>query len=62
MLVHVDGLVFPTNFMVVDMKGDISGSVIIGCLFLVTEKTLIDLETSELSLKSNNEKMVFNAY
>ncbi|XP_050902246.1 uncharacterized protein LOC127112282 [Lathyrus oleraceus] len=49
-LVHVNGLVFPANFMVVDMKGDISGSVILGCPFLVTEKALIDLEISELRL------------
>lgn len=28
-LVHVDGLVFHANFMVVDMKGDTCGSVIL---------------------------------
>lgn len=48
-LVHVDGLVFPTNFVVADMKGDTSGSVILGRPFLATEKALIDLETDELS-------------
>lgn len=30
MLVHVDGLVFPADFVVVDMNGDICGSVIRG--------------------------------
>lgn len=28
-LVHVEGLVFPADFMVVDMKGDTGGSVIL---------------------------------
>lgn len=28
-LVHVDGLIFPTNFMLVDMKGDTCGPIIL---------------------------------
>lgn len=62
MLVHVNGLVFPADFVVVDLKGDTCGSVILGCLFLAIGKVLIDLEIGELSLKFNNEKVVFNAY
>lgn len=61
-LVHVDDLVFPVDFVVVDMKGDTGGSIILECPFLVTGKALIDLEIRELSLKFNNEKMVCNAY
>ncbi|XP_050919528.1 uncharacterized protein LOC127137082 [Lathyrus oleraceus] len=61
-LVHVDGLVFPADFMVIDMKGDSRGSVILICPFLVTWKALIDVETSELVLKFNKEKAVFNMY
>ena len=55
-LVHVDGLVFPADFMVVDSKGYICGSLVLRHLFLVTWKELIDLETCELSLNLNNEK------
>ncbi|XP_050889027.1 uncharacterized protein LOC127094210 [Lathyrus oleraceus] len=33
-LLYVDGLVFPANFVVVDMKGDTWGSVILRCPFL----------------------------
>lgn len=62
MLVHVDGLVFPVDFMVVDMKGDIDDSIILEHPFLATGKMLIDLETCELSLKFKNKKVVFNAY
>lgn len=61
-LVHVNNLVFPADFVVVGMKGDTYGSVILGSPFLVTEKTLINLETGEISLKFNDEKMVFNVY
>lgn len=61
-LLHVDGFVFPSKFMVIDMKGDIRGSFILGRPFLATGKALIDMETGELSLKFNKEKVVFNVY
>lgn len=48
--------------MVVDMKGDTSDSMILERLFLATKKALIDVETGELCLKFNKEKMVFNVY
>lgn len=31
-------------------------------LFVATGKSLIDLETGEIILEFNNEKVVFNAY
>lgn len=55
---YVNGLVFTANFVVVDMKGDTWGSVILRCPFLEIGKTLIDLEAGELSLKINNKKGV----
>ncbi|XP_050916478.1 uncharacterized protein LOC127131608 [Lathyrus oleraceus] len=61
-LVYVDGLVFPADFVVIDMKGDSRGSVILECRFLATGKALIDMETCELILKFNKEKVVFNVY
>lgn len=62
MLVHIDGLVFPANFMVIDMKGDIGGSIILKRPFLDIGKALIDVEIDELSLKLNKENVVFNVY
>lgn len=61
-LVHVDGLTFLAYFVVIDMKDDSRGPIILGCPFLATEKEKIDVETSELVLKFNKEKVVFNAY
>ncbi|XP_050918445.1 uncharacterized protein LOC127135858 [Lathyrus oleraceus] len=61
-LVHVDGLVFPVNFVVVDMKGEISGLVILRHPFLTTRKALIDVETGDLRFKFNKKKVVFNVY
>ncbi|XP_050896177.1 uncharacterized protein LOC127102896 [Lathyrus oleraceus] len=57
-LVHVDGLVFPVDFVVLDTKGDSRGSVILGRPFLVTGKAKIDVETGELILKFNKNKVV----
>lgn len=53
MLVYVDGLVFPVDFVVLDMKGESGGSTILKCSFLAIEKALIDMETCELVLKFN---------
>lgn len=55
-LVQVNGLVFPADFVVVDMKGGTNDSVILERPLLAVGKVLIDLETSELSLKLNNKK------
>ncbi|XP_050916381.1 uncharacterized protein LOC127131507 [Lathyrus oleraceus] len=61
-LVNVDGLTFPADFVVTNMKNDSEGSVILGRLFLATGKAKIDVEIVELILKFNKEKVVFNAY
>ncbi|XP_050875140.1 uncharacterized protein LOC127078752 [Lathyrus oleraceus] len=55
-LIYVDGLVIPTDFVVVDMKGDICGSIILRRPFLAIMKVLIDLKTDELSLNFNSKK------
>lgn len=61
-LVYVNGLTFPTNFMVIDTKGDSGGPVLLERPFLATGKTKIYVETVELVLKFNKEKMVFDVY
>lgn len=59
---HVDGLTFPADFVVINMKNDSEGSVILRRPFLETGKVKVDVETSELILKFNKENMVFNSY
>lgn len=61
-LVHVEGLVFLANFVVLDTKGDLGRSIILGQPFLETGKENIDVETGELILKFNNKKLVFKVY
>ena len=61
-LVHVDGLVFLADFVVLDTKGDLGGYVILRQLFLATGKAKIDVETHELILKFNKKKVVFKVY
>lgn len=61
-LIHVDGLTFPKKFVIIDMKNDSKGSVILERSFLETGNAKIDVETNELILKFNKEKVVFHAY
>lgn len=61
-LVHVDGLVFHVDFVVLDAKGSSGGSVILGQPFLETGEAKIDVETSELILKVNKKKVVFKVF
>ncbi|XP_050919368.1 uncharacterized protein LOC127136901 [Lathyrus oleraceus] len=61
-LVHVDVLVFPANFVVLDTKVGSGGFVILGRPFLEIGKAKIDVETGELILKSNEKKVVFKVY
>ncbi|XP_050915497.1 uncharacterized protein LOC127130551 [Lathyrus oleraceus] len=59
-LVHVDILVFPADFVVIYTKVDSEGPVIHGRPFLATWKAKIDVEIGELVLKFNKERVVFN--
>ncbi|XP_050896404.1 uncharacterized protein LOC127103170 [Lathyrus oleraceus] len=61
-LVHVDVLTFPTEFVIIEMKNDSEGFVILGRPFLATKKANIDVEIGELILKFNKEKVVYHAY
>lgn len=60
--VHVNNLVFLTDFVVLDSKGTSGGSVILRLLFLTTGKAKINVETCVLILKVNKKKVVFKVY
>ncbi|XP_073129370.1 uncharacterized protein [Henckelia pumila] len=59
-LVKVDKLIFPVDFVVLDMDEDYEVPMILGRPFLATNRALIDVEKWELVLQINDEKVVFN--
>ncbi|XP_015970261.1 uncharacterized protein LOC107493717 [Arachis duranensis] len=61
MIVRVGPFAFSTDFVVLDMEGHKSVSLILGRPFLVTGQTLIDVEKGEVTLRVNDEKFVLNA-
>ena len=50
-LVKVDEFIFPTNFIVLDMEEDNEIPIILGRPFLVTDRTMIDVQKKELKLR-----------
>ncbi|KAK2395569.1 hypothetical protein QL285_057295 [Trifolium repens] len=55
-LVKVGDLVFPADFMILDILEDEEHPVILGRPFLATSRALIDVESAELTLRSGEEK------
>ncbi|XP_020978153.1 uncharacterized protein LOC107636669 [Arachis ipaensis] len=51
-LVKVEDLYFPANFLILDNKEDRDDSIILGRPFLATDKALIDVERGELVLST----------
>ncbi|KAI3450351.1 hypothetical protein Pfo_007016 [Paulownia fortunei] len=61
-LVKVDKFIFPADFVVLDMKEDQKIRLILGRLFLATGCALIDVQRNELTLRVNEDKVIFNIY
>ncbi|XP_038904498.1 uncharacterized protein LOC120090870 [Benincasa hispida] len=59
-LVKVSDLIFPTDFVVLDMEEDSEIAIILGSPFLATGRALIDVYDGELTLRVNDENMTFN--
>ncbi|XP_050908489.1 uncharacterized protein LOC127122147 [Lathyrus oleraceus] len=55
-------IIQPLDFVVLDTKGDSRGYAILKWPFLATGKAKIDVETSELTLEFNKEKVIFKVY
>ena len=55
-LVKVEDLVFPTDFMILDIEEDEEHPIILGRPFLATSRTLINVELVELTIKSGEEE------
>jgi hypothetical protein len=55
-LVKVEDLVFPADFMILDIQEDEEHPIILGRPFLATSRALINVELAELTLRSGEEE------
>ncbi|KAK2436550.1 hypothetical protein QL285_021538 [Trifolium repens] len=60
-LVKVKDLVFPADFMILDIQEDEEHPIILGRPFLATSRALIDVELAELTLRSGEEVRTLKA-
>ncbi|XP_048426877.1 uncharacterized protein LOC125471053 [Pyrus x bretschneideri] len=58
-IVKVDNLYLPTDFMVLDMDEDLTTPIILGRPFLATARTLIDVEARTLTFRVEDKTVVF---
>ena len=61
-LVKVDKFIFPTDFIVLDMKEDQEIPIILGRLFLATGRAMIDVQKGELKLRVQDDEVRFNVF
>ena len=61
MLVKVEGLYIPADFIVLDTGKDEDESIILGRPFLATAGAVIDVNRGELVLQLNGDYLVFKA-
>ncbi|XP_016178148.1 uncharacterized protein LOC107620514 [Arachis ipaensis] len=60
LLVKVEPFIFPTDFVILDMKEDKNAPIILRRPFLATGRALIDVQNDELTLRVNEEEVVHN--
>jgi len=61
-LVQVNDLVFPTDFVILDMAEDEVIPLFLGRPFLATGRALSDVEMGELMLRFQTEQVVFKIF
>ncbi|KAL0378521.1 UNVERIFIED_CONTAM: hypothetical protein Sradi_3157600 [Sesamum radiatum] len=59
---EVGKFIIPVDFIVLDMEEDVNMPLIIGRLFLATSTALIDVQKGQLTLRVNDEHVVFNVF
>ena len=59
MLVKVEGLYIPADFIILDIGKDEDESIILGRPFLATARAVIDVDRGELILQVNKDNLVF---
>ncbi|KAI3759834.1 hypothetical protein L6452_07929 [Arctium lappa] len=61
-LVKVDKFIFPADFLVLDYEADKNVPIILGRSFLATDRTLIDVQKGELTMRVNDQQVTFNVF
>ncbi|KAL0367422.1 UNVERIFIED_CONTAM: hypothetical protein Sradi_3632300 [Sesamum radiatum] len=61
-LVKVGKFVIPVDFIVLDMEEDKNMPLILGRPFLATSRALVDVQKGQLTLRVNDEHVVFNVF
>ncbi|KAK2369100.1 hypothetical protein QL285_082253 [Trifolium repens] len=60
-LVKVEDLVFPADFMILDIQEDEEHPIILGRPFLATSRAFINVELAELTIRSRDEERTIKA-
>ncbi|XP_062075111.1 uncharacterized protein LOC133779133 [Humulus lupulus] len=61
-LVQVNKFIFPADFIILDYEADRDVPIILGRPFLATERTLIDVQKGELTMRVNDQQVTFNVF
>ncbi|KAF7823775.1 DNA-directed DNA polymerase [Senna tora] len=61
-LVKVDKLILPTDFIVLDYEEDKNVPIILGRPFLATGRTIIDVQKGELTMRVQDQEVKFNVF
>lgn len=59
-LVKVDNIIVPADFIILDYEADIECGIILGRPFLATTGALIDVKNGEITLRVNDENFTFS--
>lgn len=59
-LVKLDSFTFLVNYLILDFKVKVKVPIIMGRLFFVTERVLVDLELNKLKFRLNEEEVSFD--
>ncbi|CAN6720271.1 unnamed protein product [Malus baccata var. baccata] len=62
LIIKVDNLYLPADFVILDMDEDMQTLIILGCPFMATARTLIDVEAVTLTLRVQDQSLVFNLF
>ena len=62
LIIKVDNLYLPADFVVLDMDGDLQTPIILGRAFMATARTLIDVAAGTLTLRVQDQSVVFNLF
>ena len=61
-IIRVDKFVFPADFIILDLEADREVPIILGRPFLVTGRTLIDVQKGELTMRVNEQEITFDVF